>query len=185
LNDNRSEHESFCGRCTDDSYDRAVHAARYHYAARATILQMKEDPYFAATARDILCTRFDNSGLHAHTLLIPVPLSGKRLIERGFNQAEILALAIGKHTGIPCAKDVLERELHFAMHRAGMDKKARDKSVKKAFTIRRPKKAAGERIVLVDDVYTTGSTASACAKALKSAGAREVSVFTFARTHYL
>jgi ComF family protein len=184
LNERPSGPEGRCGRCSGDLYDRAVHAALYHNAARAVVLQMKEEPYLAPRARESLLRRFDTSGLHSHTLLVPVPLSKKRMMERGFNQAEILARAIEEHTGIPLANDVLERGRHFAMHRAGMDKKARDKSVKKAFAVRRPRKVSGERIVLVDDVYTTGSTASACADVMKNAGAKEVSVFTFARTLY-
>lgn len=184
LSDKPSEHETYCGRCTKDSYDRAVYAALYHHAARASVLQMKAEPYLAPRARELICSRFDNSGFHAHTMLIPVPLSRKRNIERGFNQAEILARQLARHSGIPIAVDVLDRERHFAMHRAGMDKKARVASVKAAFKVRKPRKAASERIVLVDDVYTTGSTASACADVLKKAGAAEVSVFTFARTVY-
>lgn len=184
LNRTPSDHRITCGRCENDSYDRAVSAALYHHAARASVLQLKEQPFAAPRVRRLLTDRFDNSGFYSGTMIVPVPLSRRRLMERGFNQAELLARVLSGHTGIPVAGDVVERTRHFAMHRAGMDKKARGMSVKNAFSILRPKKAAGEKILLVDDVYTTGSTASACAAVLKKAGAREVCLLTLARTPY-
>jgi predicted amidophosphoribosyltransferase len=68
------------------------------------------------------------------------------------------------------------------MHRVGMDAKARALSVKNAFEIKRPKCIAGEKVLLIDDVFTSGATVSNCAKTLKENGASEVYVFTVART---
>ncbi len=67
------------------------------------------------------------------------------------------------------------------MHRTGMDRKARDLSVKNAFEVARPNLISGHTILLVDDVYTTGATLSYCAKALKKHGAVEVNALTIAR----
>lgn len=181
----RFDLSSRCSACVTDFYDRAVAAADYQYAARASVLALKEEPFLAGRVARLLTDRFDTSGFHASTLIFPVPLSKRRQIERGFNQAEILAGALENHTGIRSLADVLERTAHFAMHRAGMDRKARERSVEKAFGIRRPRLVREERILLVDDVFTTGSTASACAKTLKASGAAEVNVLTLARTPYL
>ncbi len=67
------------------------------------------------------------------------------------------------------------------MHRAAMDKKAREMTVRNAFQITRPKLIADQNILLVDDILTSGSTASHCAKALKKSGASKVNVLTLAR----
>ncbi|MCO6511975.1 MAG: ComF family protein [Aridibacter famidurans] len=177
---------SRCSGCVEDFYDRAAAAADYHLAARAAVLALKEEPFLSKRVRGLLTGRFDTAGFHAATLIIPVPLSKRRRIERGFNQAELLARALEVHTGIRSSADVLERTAHFAMHRAGMDRKAREGSVKKAFEVKKPKLVREERILLVDDVFTTGSTASACAKTLKASGAAEVNVLTLARTpHFI
>ncbi|HUF03598.1 MAG TPA: phosphoribosyltransferase family protein [Aridibacter sp.] len=182
----RFDPSSRCSECVTDYYDRAAAAADYHFAARASVLALKEEPFLARRVRELLTGRFDSSGFYAATMIVPVPLSKRRFIERGFNQAEILAAALENHTGIRTAADVLERTAHFAMHRAGMDRKARERSVDKAFGVTKPKLVREERILLVDDVFTTGSTASACAKTLKASGAAEVNVLTLARTpHFL
>ena len=73
------------------------------------------------------------------------------------------------------------RRVHTALHRAGMDARARRDSVADAFAIRHPEEIAGQSILLVDDVFTTGATASACAAALKEACASAVFVLTVAR----
>ncbi|REJ75624.1 MAG: ComF family protein [Acidobacteria bacterium] len=173
---------SRCSRCVEDHYDRAVAAAEYDFAAKAAVLALKEEPLISQRVRDLIVGRFDTSGFHSATMLIPVPLSERRKIERGFNQAELLAQVLDKHTGIPSVSDVLERSGHFGMHRAGMDKKAREASVKNSFAVAKPRRIAEERVILVDDVFTTGSTASACAQTLKASAAAEVNVLTLART---
>ncbi|QQS39607.1 MAG: ComF family protein [Acidobacteriota bacterium] len=181
----RFDLSSRCSECVEDFYDRAAAAADYHYAARAAVLALKEEPFLSKKVRSLLTGRFDTSGFHAATMIVPVPLSKRRQIERGFNQAELLARALEDHTGIRSSADVLERTAHFAMHRAGMDRKAREGSVNKAFEVKKPKLVREERILLVDDVFTTGSTASACAKTLKASGAAEVNILTLARTPHL
>ncbi len=103
------------------------------------------------------------------------------MIERGFNQAEIIAKSVANITGIPVDSHSLVRTTHTPMHRVGMDKRARELTVVNAFKVVRPNLIKGSRILLVDDVFTSGSTASNCAKALKKAGAERVKVLTLAR----
>jgi competence protein ComFC len=119
--------------------------------------------------------------LDAAALAVPVPLHPRRERERGFNQAALLARALCARTGLPCDEWSLARTAHTEQHRAGMDRQARRETVRGAFRVARPRLVEGQRVLLVDDVFTTGATASACASALLASGAREVFVLTVAR----
>lgn len=111
---------------------------------------------------------------------MPVPLHPSRLREREFNQSAILALVIGERLGIPVLTDILLRERH-TRPQVGLDMKERKKNVVGAFTVQNGEMIIDKDIILVDDVYTTGSTVNECAKALKKNGAGVVSVVTLAR----
>ena len=113
-------------------------------------------------------------------LLVPVPLFPLKRREREFNQAERLANCLSRSTGIPTDARVLQRIEHTRTQTL-LTRSERAANVRRAFRIRRGAKLHGERVVLVDDVLTTGATASACAKELKAAGAGDVCVWTVAR----
>ena len=114
-------------------------------------------------------------------MVIPVPQSRKRNMERGFNQAEILADLVAKTLDVKMVTDAVIRTSHTPIHRAAMDRKARAVTVERSFEVRIPRLLAGRNILLVDDVLTSGSTASACASVLKKNGASRVDVVTLAR----
>jgi ComF family protein len=124
---------------------------------------------------------FRQNGFENVSLIVPVPLSKRRKIERGFNQAEVIAEALAHGTGTNIDVNSLGRIQHSPIHRIGMDRKARDLSVKDAFKVVRPKLVYGQNVLIVDDVFTTGATVSYCAKTLKKSGARSVNVLTLAR----
>ncbi|HEY3119115.1 MAG TPA: ComF family protein [Vicinamibacteria bacterium] len=113
-------------------------------------------------------------------LLVPVPLHPRKRRERGFNQSELLAEAISARAGVPLVKDALVRRRETGTQ-TGLSAAARRANVRGAFAVRRRARIEGQRIVLLDDVYTTGATALACAQALLAAGAREVRLLTLAR----
>jgi ComF family protein len=115
------------------------------------------------------------------TLIVPVPLHPERERQRGFNQAALLAEATARLTKLPIDQHSVVRRVHTERHRSGMDARARRESVANAFAVRRPDSIAGQRVLLVDDVFTTGATVSACAKVLQDAGAEDVFVLTVAR----
>jgi ComF family protein len=119
--------------------------------------------------------------LSCANLIIPVPLHPERERERGFNQAVLLARELSRLSGLSLDEYSVVRRVHTERHRAGMDAKARRQSVAEAFAVRHPESVAGQLVLLVDDVFTTGATVSACASALKEAGAAEVFVLTIAR----
>jgi ComF family protein len=113
-------------------------------------------------------------------VLVPVPLHIKRLRQRGFNQALILCRRI-----FPAWRDmldphILERQL-WTQPQTGLSGSARRRNVRNAFRVRRPENIKGKKILLVDDVFTTGATVNECARILRRNRASEVNVFTFAR----
>jgi ComF family protein len=120
--------------------------------------------------------------LNEATRIVAVPLHPKREKGRGFNQAAVIGRKLSSLTGLPFDEITLVRTSYSERHRAGLDERGRRETVENAFQVRPFNLIAGERILLVDDVFTTGATVSSCAKSLRGAGAREVFVLTIART---
>ena len=112
-------------------------------------------------------------------LLAPVPMHWWRRLTRGRNHAETLARALAKRTGIAFADPVHRKK--WTPAQARVSRAQRRRNVQGVFAVRQPQHIKGKRILLVDDVLTTGSTAGACAAALKKAGATHVAVITIAR----
>jgi ComF family protein len=107
---------------------------------------------------------------------VPVPLYWRRRLQRGFNQAELLARGLSRRTGIPVVTSL--GRVRPTPTQAGLSTSARRQNVARAF---RARDVQGKRILLIDDVMTTGATAASCALALKQAGARRVALLTVAR----
>ena len=173
--------QTFCHQCDEHFYDSAIAVGIYENALSASILYLKREPFVAKHLQNLFISRFQNSDFQDVSLIIPVPLSKKRRLERGFNQAEVLAKILAKRTNIKLDEQSLIRKIHTPMHRAAMDNKARELSVKNAFEVMRPKLIEGEKILLIDDVFTSGATVSNCAKILKENGAKQVCILTVAR----
>ena len=116
-------------------------------------------------------------------VVVPMPLHWRKRWQRGFNQAELLASEIGRRTHTP-VRNALRRVRNTASQ-AGLTSAKRRENVSGAFqTSRRSKNRAaleGQRVLLIDDVMTTGATAASCARALKRGGARQVTLLTLAR----
>lgn len=113
-------------------------------------------------------------------LLMPVPLHPSRARERGYNQSELIAEVIGQKLDLPVDKNILSRKKR-TKAQTDLDAKQRRENVKGAFVVRRPEEVSGKRVVIVDDVLTTGATLEACTEALLSAGAKEVYTLALAR----
>lgn len=170
-----------CRRCDGEHFTAARACGAYDLALRSCVLNLKHEPRVAPRLARLLFETQQREPLRSATRIMPVPLHAERLRERGFNQAALLAGALARLTRLPLDEWSLVRTIHTARHRAGMDARARRESVEAAFAVTRPRLVEGESILLVDDVFTTGATISACAKALKDAGARDVFVLTIAR----
>jgi ComF family protein len=113
-------------------------------------------------------------------LIVPVPLHPVRKREREFNQAERLARRLGRAVNLPVRTDLLVR-FQATPTQTRLKRAERAANVRRAFGRRHGRLLRGERVVLVDDVLTTGATASACAAVLRESGASEVRVWTVAR----
>lgn len=115
-----------------------------------------------------------------HAILVPVPLHRGRLWQRGFNQSALVAAEMSRRTGIQSDSRLLKRVKRTPALK-GMSIAQRKRTVAGAFSVDPSAELAGRTVVLVDDVLTTGSTAEACAKALKRAGADGVELVSWAR----
>jgi ComF family protein len=118
---------------------------------------------------------------HDPHLIVPVPLHRSRLRQRGFNQAALLGRVLSRRLSLPMLPDALVR-IRPTEPQIKLSAAERRTNVKGAFTVKRPALIAGKRILLLDDVMTTGSTMDECAKELKKAGADGVIAATIART---
>ncbi len=170
-----------CHRCDDHHYDRAFAAGIYEKALSASILKLKTVPSIPRVLSDIISRASSIPAMSSIDLIVPVPLSKLRRVERGFNQAELIADELSKIVGVDVDRHSLRRRFHTPIHRVGMDQKARELTVENAFEVARPQLVSGRTILLVDDVLTSGATASNCAKILKKHGSGSVYVFTLAR----
>ena len=112
-------------------------------------------------------------------LIVPVPLHPARQRERGFNQASLLAESLSVETSIPC-RPLLER-IRYTTAQTALDRSERMENLHNAFRLRKNANVRGLRVLLLDDVLTTGSTLSECARVLKRAGAISVYAATAAR----
>ena len=145
------------------------------------MLALKREPNVSRHLLRLLAQTQQRSPLDQATRVLPVPLHPDREKERGFNQATVIGRQLAQRARLPFDNKSLIRTSHSAKHRAGMDATGRRSSVASAFAVIYPRLVAGEKILLVDDVFTTGATVSACAQVLLSAGAESVLVLTIAR----
>ena len=119
-----------------------------------------------------------NSG-DRKTVIVPIPLYRKKYLERGFNQVEILASRIGEIFSLEIKRDLLKKAKHTAPQ-ARLDRKQRKENIKGVFRVNN-KTELHKRVILIDDVFTTGATMEECARVLKEAGIREVWGLALAR----
>jgi ComF family protein len=170
-----------CRRCDHNTFTAARACGVYEGALKASILALKREPHICRHLVELLSLAQHQQPLTSATRIIPVPLHPQRQKTRGFNQAAVLATALSRAASIILDEGSLVRTLHTEQHRAGLDASDRQKTVESAFEVLCPAVIQGERVLLVDDVFTTGATVSACSSALLDAGAAEVYVLTLAR----
>ncbi len=175
-----------CGACLEKQPVLAKHRsfARYEGLVKDVILLFKYRGFktLGKWLGDLLAESLENEedlweGVEA---VVPVPLHPKKERKRGFNQSQVLARRLAKHRAL----NLLERRLIKVRNipaQTSLEAGEREKNVQGAFRVRKAKDLQGKIILLVDDVYTTGSTLRECGLVLKKAGAREVRAVTIAQ----
>ncbi len=181
LSDDSLGTTSHCRQCENQRFGKARAVGIYEKALSSTILALKHRPELPRRLLPSILDAFEREGFRGATSIIPVPLSRRRKFERGYNQAQVIAEFLAKSTGTKLNTQSLRRKRNTPMHRVGMDQRARELTLAGAFEITAPRLIEATHVVLIDDVFTSGSTASACAAILKKNGASEVDVFTLAR----
>ncbi len=182
----RDEEAHLCGHCLKEKRYFEVHrtCGLYEGALKEAIHRFKYQGEFSLVRffGDFMHPPFQIlTQEHPVDVIVPVPLHIRRLRERGFNQALLLARELSKRTGVPYQERALEKikDTPFQITLKG---KERRKNVKGGFSVAQKEAIAGKSIVLVDDVYTTGATVNECSHTLLTGGAERVAVLTVART---
>ena len=174
-----------CGTCAREppAFGGARSVMVYNDVSRKLILSFKHaDRTDAAPVWGEWLARAGAELLAEADALVPVPLHRRRLISRRYNQAALIATALGRETGVPVWVNAMVR-VRPTPSQGRMSCRQREDNVRGAFAVRNSfcERMGGSRIVLVDDVFTTGATLTACARALQKAGAESVDAITLAR----
>ena len=182
------DHEGrFCEGCRNlplAGFRRASAVGTYEGSLRRIICRFKygRRPHLAATLGALIAERArEEFAEDPPEVVVPVPLHPARRRARTFDQAVLLAEAAAGSLGVPCAPGTLARTRNTPTL-TRQSREERQETVKGVFACVRPREVEGRRVLLVDDVMTTGATCSECARALRAAGAREVWVLVLART---
>ena len=174
-----------CRNCQQHpfAFDRARSLAAYQEPIRSLIHQLKFNGKLAGLSSFAALAKEANAAalFHEPDLILPVPLHISRLRWRGFNQSLLLAKACFPAWNKKMQPDLLQRH-RATVPQTRLDGTKRRSNLAGAFSLREPKAVKGRRILLVDDVHTTGSTLHECAKVLREAGAMQIETFTAART---
>ncbi len=178
-----ADSQSLCGACLSDppAFDTMRAAVRYGEVARTIALRLKYGGRVGLARTIAAAMQRHLTGLE-DALLVPVPLHRRRLWRRGYNQAALIARALAGGNSERLQLKALIRTRATPYLRA-MSAKQRAKTVRGAFALGPQQGGAlsGKRVILIDDVYTSGATTNACAKVLKRGGAAEVHVRCWAR----
>ena len=168
-----------CGRCLSKKLNGLFFPLSYqNNLIKELIRQFKYDPFVKELAKplaELIIAHLNliDKEVWKNKILIPVPLHKKRLKQRGFNQAEEIAKELAKKLNISLLVNCLKK-VKITSPQAKLSEKEREKNIKGAFLTKNHNLIQGKRILLVDDVYTTGATMEEAAKVLKQAGAKEV-----------
>jgi ComF family protein len=177
-----------CAACLGDppAWRRAVCAQDYDFPWSGLIADFKfrgDVGLAGLLAQRLACAVLASPGARDVDVVLPVPLSPQRLLERGFNQAWELTRRLGARLHLPIAADLLQRPMDTA-HQVDLSLQDRARNLRGAFmaTPQRQAAIAGRRLALVDDVMTTGATLRSATHTLLQAGAASVDVWAVART---
>jgi len=177
--------EFTCANCTDRTFHFECAVTRYlsRGVVREFIHRFKYDRHFYLRhpLADWMAEALEDEriGTKPFDAFVPVPLHATRFRERDFNQAEVLANLLAKRTGQPVIKAL--KRIRYTTTQTRLDRAQRMENLRNAFRVRHASAVQSRHLILVDDVFTTGSTVEECARVLQEAGAASVRVVTVAR----
>ena len=174
-----------CAGCREDrfDFDRVFSAAYYEGPIKKVLCAFKFEKrrFLSKVLMKIIQAYFlENNTPFSWDWVVPVPMPRNRKLERGFNQSELLAKKVSKLVGAPCQNRILGSKIT-REPQSKLGKKERKQNVRNSFCLKKNPDLKNKKILLVDDILTTGETASQCAKILKQAGAATVDVLVAAR----
>lgn len=174
---------SSCGACLahPPGYERARAVFRYDDASKALVLRFKHGDRTGSTPAFARWMARAGAELLAEAdIIMPVPLHRWRLWRRRYNQAALLGMELARLTGRPCVPDALQR-VRATPSQGTKGRGERRRNVRGAFRVARPELVGNRRVLLIDDVLTSGATVEECARVLRHAGAAAIDVLTLAR----
>lgn len=163
-------------------FDKGFTCVQYGLLERGVLMDYKYrgKSYIGRKLGDVLYDRMETEDI-VYDLIVPVPMHEKRQVSRGYNQARIMAARLAQRKGVTCVPDLLKRTRETTAMK-NLNSFDRHENLKNAFAVSEKSyyTVSGKRVLLVDDIYTTGSTMDACSRVLREAGADKVYGLTFA-----
>ncbi len=171
------EESEYCQDCREHTrtFTKGFPAMHYKEPISDSVWDFKYNnmrKYGGFLAREILKSKGKEIRMVNPDVLIPVPVHKSKLVKRGYNQAELLARELGELLDIPVDEKLLKRTIN-TLPQKELDNQEREKNLKKAFVCEN-KIVKYNKVMLVDDIYTTGATIEACASALKNVGVEQI-----------
>lgn len=162
-----------------------IYLFRYQGALRELFLSYKfhqQSHIYHAFVEILIKNEKIYRNLKNYDIIVAVPISKQRKKERGYNQSALIARKIAKQVGIRYAPHVLCKIKH-NLPQHNLEKKQRKENVKNAYKLQYPQTIQGKKVLLIDDIYTTGNTVKECSRVLQQAGVKQVSVLTIAKDY--
>lgn len=189
--------ESICSKCLlklrkyeinllseNKTYNiKTMHIFRYEGEIRKKIIDYKfhNEPYLYKTFAKIILKNKKVCGfLKNYDIIIPVPIAKKRKLSRGYNQTELIAKEITKSLDLKLIKNVLIKQKN-VVAQSSLNKTERKQNIKNAFTVKDVEKILDKNVLILDDIYTTGSTVLECTKVLQKHGIKQIGILTIAK----
>lgn len=164
-------------------FDEHIYIFKYEGIIREEILKYKfqEKSYnYKMFSKIILNDKEMCEILREYEMIIPVPVSKRRKKDRGYNQTELIAKEISKELNIEYVKDVLYK-VKDTIAQSKLNKEQREENAKGVYEIKNNQRVNNKRILLIDDIYTTGSTVRECSKILNKVNPKKIGIFTIAK----
>jgi len=172
-----------CSEINNKKFDYQINIFRYESIIREKLIQYKfnEKAYLFKTFSKIILNDKKICGFfEKYDIIIPVQIHKKRNLQRGYNQTELIAREIAKNTNLILENKVLIKQKNIKPQ-SGLTKFQRENNIKNAFTAKNVNSIKNKNIILLDDIYTTGSTVNECCKVLKKLKVNKIAVLTIAK----